>query len=109
MRKELIQCLKIMVNCTHNDPVDIKAGGPENLGFDFFVKSDDVQEMITFITLTLQEYKIPLVNIGIGQETVSLSPNEVWTKEKITECIKNDASYLIHEASRGYSYKKSRF
>ncbi len=28
----------ISVNCTKNGPVDIKAGGPECLGFDFYVK-----------------------------------------------------------------------
>lgn len=108
MKKELIKCSKIIVDCVHNDPVDIKAGGPAYLGFDFFVKSEDVQEMVNFITLTLQEYKVPLVNIGIDPIPLCLTPDEVWTKERITECIKKETSYLIHEASREYSYTKSR-
>lgn len=82
MGKELIKYSKIMVDCVHNDPVDIKAGGPAYLGFDFFVKSEEVQEMINFITVTLQEYKIPLVNIGIDPIPLCLTLDEFWTKEK---------------------------
>jgi len=108
MEKELIKCSQIKVDCVHNDPVDIKAGGPAYLGFDLFIKSEEAQEMVNFITITLQEYKIPFVNIEIDPISLCLTPDRVWTKEKIKKCIKKEASYLIHEASRGYSYTKSR-
>ena len=35
---EKIKCRKISVDSVYNDPVDIRCGGPEYLGFDFFVK-----------------------------------------------------------------------
>ena len=31
-----VKCSKISVDCIHNDPVDIKAGEAEILGYDFF-------------------------------------------------------------------------
>ena len=38
MEKKLIKCSRIGVDCVANDPVDIRCGGPEYLGFDFNVK-----------------------------------------------------------------------
>lgn len=36
---------KICVDCVKNDPVDISCGGPDYLGFDFYVQKDKVKEM----------------------------------------------------------------
>ena len=33
---------KIVVDCERNDPVDIRCGGPDYLGFDFYVKDEEV-------------------------------------------------------------------
>ena len=44
-----ITCNKIAVDCVHNDPVDIRCGGPLYLGFDFFVKKEETDEMIEYI------------------------------------------------------------
>ena len=33
--EKIINCTRIAVDCVANDPVDIKCGGPEYLGFDF--------------------------------------------------------------------------
>ena len=96
-----IRCTKISVDCVYNDPVDIRCGGPEYLGFDFFVKEEDVQMMKEFITITLNSLEIPLISI-YESGFVNLSPNKVWTKERIFECIKKDESYLKYEASRNY-------
>lgn len=38
MKNILIRCSKISVDCVSNDPVDIRCGGPEFLGFDFLCK-----------------------------------------------------------------------
>ena len=35
MKKELVKCSRIGVNCVINDPVDVRCGGPQYLGFDF--------------------------------------------------------------------------
>ena len=76
---------KIIVDCERNDPVDIRCGGPQILGFDFFVKDENVDEMISFVKEQLKLNHLPLMAIT----TVS-APTEakLWTKEMIAKCIK---------------------
>ena len=96
-----INCSKIAVDCVVNDPVDIKAGGPYYLGFDFYVKEEETTEMINYIKEVLNENNIPLINIY--NEYKTLYPMEkVWTKEKINRCILKDKDYLISESQRNY-------
>ena len=37
----------INIDCTINDPVDVRCGGPEYLGFDFNVRKEDSKEIDT--------------------------------------------------------------
>ena len=53
MKNILIRCSKISVDCVSNDPVDIRCGGPEFLGFDFYVREENTKEMTKFIIMTL--------------------------------------------------------
>lgn len=102
---EKIKCRKISVDSVYNDPVDIRCGGPEYLGFDFFVRESELKEMSTFIAESLIKYGVPLNGMYVVGDTYLLSEEKVWTKERIDECIKKDASYLISESNRGYSRK----
>ena len=88
-----IKCNTINVDCVVNDPVDVRRGGPEYLGFDFFVREEQTNETMAFIIDTLTNYEIPILNIKIS-DTLYLNNNEVWTKEKITKCICDNAEYL---------------
>lgn len=97
----LIKCSQIGVNCVANDPVDIRCGGPAYLGFDFNVRVEQTQEMLKFITVTLESFEVPLVNIYVSG-TINLSEKDVWTKERIVEEIKNEAEDLKGEAERNY-------
>ena len=97
----LIRCSQISVDCVLNDPVDIRCGGPEYLGFDFFVNEEKAQEMIKFITLAIENFNIPLVNIYVAN-TYNLNHKEIWTKERIIKDIKANAEYLQSEASKNY-------
>ena len=83
MDKEILNCSKISVDCVYNDPVDIRCGGPEILGFDFFVKGNETESMIIFIKKALNEANIPLISIGVVEKNIFLRENQVWTKEKI--------------------------
>lgn len=96
-------CRRISVDSVHNDPVDIRCGGPEYLGFDFFVKEGEVKEMAIFIADTMNKYGVPLDGMNVVGVPVSLSENKVWTKERIEACIQKDAEDLIRESRRGYS------
>lgn len=100
---EEFKCRKISVDSVYNDPVDIRCGGPEFLGFDFFVKEEEVKDMAVFIADTMNKYGVPLNGMNVVGLPVSLSENKVWTKERIESCIQKDASYLISEGRRGYS------
>lgn len=97
-----IRCAKIGVDCTKNDPVDHKAGGPEWLGFDFFVRTQDAEEIMEYISAVLASLNIPEKSIYISS-FYNLSETAIWTKERIYETIKKDAEMLIHEASRCYN------
>lgn len=60
---------KICVDCVKNDPVDISCGGPDYLGFDFYVQKDKVKEMKDFVSTTLSVLEVPVVEIYIDDET----------------------------------------
>lgn len=90
---------KICADCVKNDPVDISCGGPDYLGFDFYVQKDKVKEMKDFVSTTLSVLEVPVVEIYIGDET-DVTPKTIWDKEGIFECIKDDATYLQREKQR---------
>lgn len=103
--EQTYKCAKLSVDCTPNDPVDIKAGGPEWLGFDFFVKDTQAEEYIQYIKATLISLDIPLNSIYISDYFL-LTEKELWNKERIYNVIKKDAQMLKFEASRSYAQNK---
>lgn len=107
--KSLIKCSQISVDCVANDPVDIRCGGPEYLGFDFNVREEQTEEMKGFIQETLESFQIPLTSICVIG-TIDLEEKKVWTKERIVDAISDDAEHLQSQAERNYgstpSFKK---
>ena len=97
----LIRCSQINVDCVANDPVDIRCGGPNYLGFDFNVREEQTEEMKKFIAVTLESLKVPLANLYVSG-TIDLSEKDVWTKERIVKAVKDDAEYLQGEEERNY-------
>ena len=89
MSKEVTgyEAIHIKVDCEGNDSVDIKCGGPYVLGYDFYVDSDcDMNEMRKFIKSELTKNNQPLMHIIEDGKTIV---KKCWTKELISECIKN--------------------
>ena len=101
MSNKLIKCSRLSIDCVVNDPVDIRCGGPEYLGFDFNVKEEETEEMKKIIEMTLKTFGNPLINLYTSKTNL-IEEKYVWTKEKIVEEIKKDEKYLKHEASRNY-------
>ncbi len=97
----LYKCAHLVVECAKNDPVDVRAGGPAWLGYDFFVNDNDTEMMIEFIDAALASLEIPNQSIYIS-EFVDLPASKLWTKERILDEIQKEAEYLKHEASRNY-------
>ena len=106
MKTKLIKCSKIGVDCVSNDPVDIRCGGPEFLGFDFYVREEYTKEMTKFIIMTLDNLEVPLASIKVTG-TTEVKEEDIWTKERIVKAIHDNAEYLQQEAKRNYntSYK----
>ena len=101
----LINCSIISVDCVENDPVDVRCGGPKYLGFDFYVREKEAEQMKNFIVATLETFKVPLQSIYTSG-TIQIEEKKVWTKERIVESIKVNAEYLQTEATRTYSHKR---
>ena len=97
----LVNCTRISVDCVENDPVDVRAGGPEYLGFDFNVRSEDVSEMKKFIATSLASFEVPVLYI-YSNGNLDLSEDRIWTKERIVAEIAKDAEELKREAARTY-------
>ena len=91
--REMVRCSKIGVDCIKNDPVDVKCGGPVYLGFDFYVREEEVEELGKYIKEELKQYAIPFINIYV-EDGYSLALNLVYDKEKISSSIKEEAPYL---------------
>ena len=98
LNNRLVDCSIIGVDCVKNDDINKKCDGVEYLGFDFYVRRDKTDEMISYIKLAIEELSVPLINITYdGQITVR--ENEVFDKERIFSTISREASYLINESN----------
>jgi hypothetical protein len=107
MSSKYVTVSKICVDVCRNDPVDIRAGGPEWLGFDFFVEDSLSDEMIKFIQVSLTHLNVPFANIYSVDKSV-VNKTDVWNKERILEALNNQADYLRHEAARNYPAPSTR-
>ncbi len=93
-------CVKIAVDCVKNkDKENIKNGGPKIIGFDFFVKESDAKDIMKFIVVALSNLEVPLMKIGI-EEKLTLTEQNICTKEKILESINGQAELIKAEAMR---------
>ena len=102
----LVKCREIKVDCVPNNPVDIRRGEPEYLGFDFWVADDQVSEILKFIAISLCALGVPVINL-YAADTRILHQREVWSKQDIMRSIKREADYLKLEGSKGRTLKKS--
>ena len=102
-----ITCSKISVDCIKNDPVDVKTGGAEILGYDFFVERVEAERLVSLIDTTIKELSLPLMGIKILEEgKFSLPEEQVWRDERIVQCIIDDSDVIIAEAKRQNVYQK---
>lgn len=76
--------IKITVDCEENDSFDIKCGGASILGYDFYVETKEGME--DFIREELKKNNQPCLSISFSEVNLT---TKAWTKEMISECIKN--------------------
>ena len=101
----MVKCNKISIDCIPNNLDDINIGGPEILGFDFYVREENAKKMMIFIAEVLTILNIPFMRIYIS-EKLNLNENQVFSKERIVEIIKNEASFIKNEAMKTSKSKK---
>ena len=82
-------CSQIVVDCAPNDNQDIRMGGPQYLGYDFFVLREQADEMLEHVKNVIHQTGAPLIRAYIG-DTVVKTTDQVWTKERIAKCIQNN-------------------
>lgn len=103
-----IKCHKISVDCIKNDPVDVRAGGAEILGYDFFVDTQESEMLVGVIKSTIEELKLPLIGINVLEgETYQLSEADVWRKDRIVQCIIDESEVIKSEAEHQKLYRKN--
>ena len=91
---------KIGVDCIPNEKEEIKNGGPEFLGFDFYVGKDKTEETIDFIESKLNELDIPLIRTFIYDESYRFEEEHLWTPTRIEETIIGQRDLLINESNK---------
>lgn len=106
MEKKLIKCSRIGVNCVVNDPVDVRCGGPQYLGFDFNVLDSKVNYMKIYIKSTLESLSVPFV--AFTTSSVEVPEEHLWDEDRIYDCISDQANYLIRQATRKYKITSSK-
>ena len=88
--KEIKVCdaIHIKVDCAINDPVDIRAGGPALLGYDFYVSPDvKIKPLITKIKKMLTKYNRPI--LGVSHHVYKdFNVEKLWAIERIEQYIK---------------------
>jgi hypothetical protein len=96
MEKKIIEvcdAIHVDISCTHNDSVDIRAGGPAILGYDFYVSPDeDIKELKEFLKSCIKKYKRPLMGISTRKHK-NFPVADLWDRNEIENCIKNNGIY----------------
>ena len=83
-----VSCLVISVDCERNDPVDIRCGGPDYLGYDFKIEYDRKDEFQRFIKEQIKASGGPFIRFSEGTKGTS-ERHELWTKTDIAMEIHN--------------------
>lgn len=85
------QAVYIGVNCEANDPIDVKCGGPEYLGYDFYIS---IEENLSIVERNIKQYLIdnkkPFVSI-VHNLIEDFNVEDLWSLEKIEKCIHEES------------------
>lgn len=98
----------LSVNCLPNDPVDVRCGGPQHLGFDFVVLREHATEAIGLILRVLGEVHKPLASTTCDDAGDAAEAAKVWTLAQIETALRKDREVPLigsphhARAQRGY-------
>ena len=88
---KVTDAIYVDVICAHNDPVDIKCGGPATLGYGFYVSPDtNVNELEKKIIGWLKKYNREFMRI-IFTTKQDFNIKYLWDDLAIERCIKENS------------------
>lgn len=88
---KVCDAIHIDISCEQNDLADIKCGGSPILGYDFYISPDeDKKDIENFIKQCIKKYNRPFIGISFNIKK-DFPITNLWTKEKIEECIKQNS------------------
>lgn len=103
-----VRCSRLDVKCCVNDPVDVRAGGPQYLGFDFNVLEEKTDIMTKYIEGVLKELSVPLIEIS-NNGIKEVDEEHVWDEDRIFNEIEVYSSYMISESNRNYKVVPKKY
>ncbi len=103
---ELIECANIRVDCVRKSLECSQYSSEDYYGFNFNVKTEELDRMGMFIYNTLEKYEVPLISMYIAQIKDTPS-NNIDSINTIDKAIKDSASLIIEAADKYYEYMQS--
>ena len=94
-----VTCSQICVDCVKNDLNGFSHGQHEYLGFDFFVKCEDTENIQQAIEITLKELEMPFVRMYVVGPVYKNAHN-VWNRDRVIRAIVSNAEYFKYEDRR---------
>lgn len=86
-----MKCRHVNVDVVANDSVDIRCGGPDVLGFDFYVAPTEKPDAIEkYIRECLDAQDLPCMGVSVSRP-YSHDGKKLWTRRMIKMCINRDA------------------
>ena len=97
---KLLRCKRISVDCVKNtNKEEIENGAPEVYGFDFDVRQEDYDEMVNYVKCSLEELKVPYMNVKFGG-LLMVDEKFIFTKKQVFDAISRSSNFLIEESKR---------
>lgn len=94
-----IHCLKVVVDSCDNDPVAIKWGGPEYIGFNFNIRPRDLNRVCDLIFEITSSISVPCRRI-LYDDGGYVDEEEICSDDQIIEEIYEKGPYLQQKDKR---------
>ena len=106
MLGENIVAAVIDVDCYPNTEDNIKYGGPQYVGFEFWARKKDKEVVTNYVKCMLYEYNVPFINIRNTKSKI-VNESELHTKEQIKDIIERNKDHMFEEY-KIYSKKRCK-
>ena len=103
---ELTECANVRVDCVRKNTEPSQYKSEDYYGFNFNVKTDELDRMGMFIYNTLEKYDVPFINVYVTQ-LINLPATNIDNIDSIDNAIKDNATLIIEAANKYYEELQS--